>query len=110
MKAAATVLITALTLTGLAHAMPPDAQGTWAEQKCGRCHSLTAAGLEAKPTGKNKGGDLSDMAKRGFSQDAVVRFLRKETVLREKKHPRRFDGSRYEVERLVKWLFAPTRK
>jgi hypothetical protein len=75
-------------------------------QNCQRCHSVSAAGIEAKAkTGPTAGGDLSaiDLG-RGEMRTVIA-----DRQLADKRHPGRFTGSPGELDALIDWLVAQRR-
>lgn len=105
--AAAFALFAVASLTpGVAPAYAEDAPGqmVFMAQKCNTCHSVAAAGIEAKvQSEKMKGPDLSKVA---ADQDAewLAKYVKKEADLDGKKHGKQFTGSDEELKALIDWL------
>jgi len=100
-----TLLLTGLALIALASvpAAAAEAQELFVTQKCSLCHAVQAAGVEAKvKSEKMKGPDLSGYV--ATDVDTLEAFLRKEAPLNETDHKRAYEGSREELDQLLKWL------
>jgi mono/diheme cytochrome c family protein len=78
-------------------------QEVFMAQKCNTCHSVEAAGIEAKIKGKMAGPDLSKVTQ---ERDAewITGYLHKEVDLDGKKHGKQFTGSDEELKALIDWL------
>ena len=91
---------------------PAEATGgekLFTQHKCNLCHAVQSAGIEATiKSEKMKGPDLGGMA---ATRDAawLGKYLRKETDIDSKPHPREFKGSDDDVKALFTWLSAQTR-
>ena len=74
-------------------------------EKCGLCHGIQAAGIEAKTkSDKLKGPDLSGYeAEQGFD---IKAFLHKQVEKDGAAHRREFKGSDEELQALLDWLKA----
>jgi mono/diheme cytochrome c family protein len=81
----------------------PAGQAVFMAQKCNTCHSVQAAGIEAKMKGKMAGPDLSKVTQ---ERDAewITGYLHKEVDLDGKKHGKQFTGSDEELKALIDWL------
>ncbi|MDA8019003.1 MAG: cytochrome c [Thermoanaerobaculia bacterium] len=82
-----------------------DGKAVFVAEKCGLCHGVQAAGIQAKTTSeKLKGPDLSGYeAEEGFD---VRSYLRKESEKDGAAHRREFKGTDEELQALLDWLKA----
>lgn len=82
-----------------------DGKAVFEAEKCGLCHSVAAAGIQAKTTSdKLKGPDLS-----GYEPEAgfdAAGFLRKAVEKDGAAHRREFKGTDEELQALFAWLKA----
>ena len=100
-----TPVVVGLTLIALAGtpAIAADAQELFVTHKCSLCHAVNAAGIEAKvKSEKVKGPDLGGYV--ATDVDTLESFIRKEAPLNEAEHKRAYEGSREELDQLLKWL------
>jgi hypothetical protein len=72
--------------------------------KCNICHSVTSHGIDAKKK-SNTTPDLSNVGA-SFKTAGLKTYLKKESELNGKKHPRTFDGNEADFETLVTWLLT----
>ncbi|MEO1087423.1 MAG: c-type cytochrome [Acidobacteriota bacterium] len=83
----------------------PAGQRIFAQEKCGTCHSVASADIEAKTKSeKMKGPDLG-----GYETEdpaALLAYLRKEEAKNGKKHLRAAKSSDEELEALLDWLVS----
>lgn len=70
--------------------------------KCQLCHSVEAAGIEAKKK-SDKYPDLSHMSG-DYDAELLTAYLNKKETINDKKHPMPFRGSDEEMATLVNWL------
>lgn len=76
------------------------------DQRCGTCHSVTTAGIEAKvASGPTAGGDLAGIGARR-DRVSIAAVLAQEETVDGKKHPKRFAGSQEELDALIDWLLS----
>lgn len=82
-----------------------DGKAVFEAEKCGLCHGVQAAGIEAKTkSDKLKGPDLSGYeAEEGFD---AAGFLRKSVEKDGAAHRREFKGTDEELQALLGWLKA----
>jgi len=78
----------------------PEGKNIFTDNKCEKCHSVEAAGIEC--TGK-KFADLSDLSDNN-TVEILTKFLKKEGMINDKEHKIKFKGSDDELDVLVKWL------
>ena len=82
-----------------------DGKAVFEAEQCSLCHSVQAAGVQAKTTSdKLKGPDLS-----GYEPEAgfnVKAYLHKQAEKDGASHRREFKGSDEELEALLAWLKA----
>ena len=98
----AVVVLAVLGSAGAVAQDEVDAQALFVdEHKCNVCHSVEAAGVEARSE-KTFSGDLSGFA----PEDAVAlaRFLRKEEARDGEDHKKTFKGSDEELQAILVWL------
>jgi mono/diheme cytochrome c family protein len=95
----AAVVIAGYAFPALAEEKPAE---VFTGQRCNLCHSVKAAGIEAKVP-KPKGPDLSKV---GATRDAkwIHDFLKQQVKLDEKKHPLPFKGSDEQLGAVADWL------
>lgn len=75
-------------------------------QRCGTCHSVSTAGIQAKMTsGPTAGGDLAGIGKRR-GRASIQAILRHQEMIAGKKHRKLFTGSQRELDALVDWLLS----
>lgn len=99
----ATVLILALP----AGASAADGKAIFEAQRCNTCHSVPAAGIEAKTKSEAmKGPDLSADALKERDADWIKAFLKGEEKLNDKAHRVKFKGTDEELSALIDWLKA----
>ena len=105
------VLFATAAVVGLLGAPPargaddgePAGQTLFLEYKCNMCHSVPAAGIEAKTKSeKMRGADLGGPMEAGA--EAVAAYLRKEGELDGSTHKKEVDISTDEVQTLLDWL------
>jgi len=105
--AAAVALFAVAFLTpGVDPAFADDAPGqaVFMAQKCNTCHSVEAAGIEAKmKSEKMKGPDLTKVATE-HDAEWITKFLHKEIDMNGKKHGKSFTGSDEELQQLLDWF------
>ncbi len=70
--------------------------------KCGNCHSLASAGIEAKAKSEKMRGP--DLGKLQIDAATLTSYLKKETALDGREHKIAFKGSDEELQALVDWL------
>jgi mono/diheme cytochrome c family protein len=93
----------ALIALASAPASAADAPELFVTYKCSLCHAVNAAGIEAKvKSEKMKGPDLGGYV--ATDVDTLESFIRKEAPLNEAEHKRAYEGSREELDQLLKWL------
>ena len=82
-----------------------DGKAVFEAEKCGLCHGIEAAGIQAKTTSdKLKGPDLSGYTpEEGFD---VKAYLHKEVEKDGAAHRREFKGTDEELQALLRWLKA----
>lgn len=82
-----------------------DGKAVFEAEKCGLCHGVQAASIEAKTTSdKLKGPDLSGYkAEEGFD---IRGYLHKEVEKDGAAHRREFKGTDEELQALLRWLEA----
>lgn len=74
------------------------------DQKCNLCHSISAAGIEAKTTSeKLKGPDLTGVGEK-HQAAWLAQYLKKEVEQNGKAHMKPFKGSDEELQSLIDWL------
>lgn len=81
-----------------------DGKKIFLDQKCNTCHSVSAAGIEAKTKmEKMKGPDLSKVT---TEQDmkTLTQFLHKKEKINGKRHMKAFTGTDEELGALLSWL------
>lgn len=107
------LLLATLFLLGVAFGPAPvvtaqdnlDGKVVFEAEKCGLCHGVEAAGIEAKTTSdKLKGPDLSGYEpEEGFD---IQGYLHKEVEKDGEAHRREFKGTDAELQVLLAWLKA----
>ena len=70
--------------------------------KCGNCHSIASAGIEAKAKSERMRGP--DLGGSKMSAKEMAGYLKKETSLDGNKHKIAFKGSDEELQALIDWL------
>lgn len=111
MKTALTTLAALVAVALLVVALPAanvaaegDGEGVFLGQKCNTCHSVEAAGIEAKTKSeKIKGPDLTGVTDR-HDNEWLARYLHKEEELNGSAHKGKFSGSDEELQALLSWL------
>lgn len=101
--AAAAILITGHAASAADE--QPEPEKLFVEtHKCNMCHSVAAAGIEAKTSSeKMKGPDLSGFeTKKSFAE--LASFIKKNSQLDGKDHKKSFKGSDEELRAIVDWL------
>jgi cytochrome c2 len=94
----------ALVLAGVAYAA--DGKAVFEAQKCGMCHAVSTAGIEATTKSeKMKGPDLAGCVQ-AHEAGWVAKYLKKEVDIEGKKHPKEFKGTEEEFTALVAFLEA----
>lgn len=103
------LFVTALAAAALAFVLAApvaaaDGQKLFVETyKCSQCHSVPAAGIEAKISSeKMKGPDLG--GKLGMEASKIGEFLRQQTEIDGNKHKKAFKGSDEELQAIIDWL------
>jgi len=73
-------------------------------QKCVKCHSIDAQGVET--TSKKDPSEISDLSEVGSKHDqaAISAYLKRESEMNGKKHKYKFKGTDEEFETVVAWL------
>jgi len=99
----------AATSAATAAAPAPSGKAVFLAQKCNLCHSVQAAGIEAMTkSDKMKGPELgAALAKKDAAW--IEKYVRKQTELDGKKHPKEWKGSDAELSALIDWLKAPAK-
>lgn len=89
-------------LYGFAFSMNTEDPGqkVFVDQKCGSCHTVTAADLTSK---NKKATDLSSVGKE-YKADFLEKYLAKKEKIDGKEHKAAFKGSDKELKDLAKWL------
>ena len=78
--------------------------------KCQLCHSVPAAGIEAKAkSDKVKGADLGTAAAE-LTAEAMISYVRRETEIDDKQHKKEFKGTDEELAAIVDWLLELSRQ
>jgi len=81
-----------------------DGKAIFEAAKCNMCHSVPAAGIEAKmKSAEMKGPDITS-ATAGLDAEALGKFLRKQGPLNDQEHKKEFKGTDEELAALVEWL------
>ena len=81
----------------------PAGQTAFMEYKCNMCHSVPAAGIEAKTKSeKMRGADLGGPIDAGV--EAVAAYLRKEGELNGQTHKKAVDISTEDTQTILDWL------
>ncbi len=81
-----------------------DGKAIFTESKCDMCHSVKAAGIEAKvKSEKMQGPDLTGVGSR-HEADWIVKYVNKEVQLNDKDHKGAFKGSDEDLQSLIAWL------
>ncbi len=102
--AAAVALALAALPTSTVAAEAPAGQKVFEAQKCNLCHSVPAAGIEAKTSSeKMKGPDLTS-AEAAKDRERLVKYIRKEAKINDADHKKEFKGTDEELQALVDWL------
>lgn len=85
----------------VARAADDPGKAIFLDQKCNMCHSVEAAGIPKKPTGKS-----TDLSAIGATKTAdwFVKYLKKEEMVDGKKHAKGFTGKDEDLQTLAKWL------
>jgi mono/diheme cytochrome c family protein len=78
-----------------------DGKKVFLDQKCNMCHAVTSADIEQ--TGKVKAPDLAGAAAK-HDAATLTKFLRKQEMIKNKKHIKPFTGTDDELAALVAWL------
>lgn len=87
-----------------------DGKEIFLATKCDLCHSVSAAGIQAKAKSeKMQGKDLTDVGTR-HEREWIGKFVRGEETLDGAKHKRPFKGSDEELKALLDWLMAQKSK
>jgi mono/diheme cytochrome c family protein len=86
----------------------PAGKKIFVDQKCNVCHSIDSQGIAKKgpapkPTDKNPPPDLSNLGAEK-SADWIAKFLIKEEMLNNKKHPKGWTGKKEDLNALSNWL------
>ena len=81
-----------------------DGKTIFTDNNCNMCHSVAAAGIEAKiKSEKMQGPDLAGITEEKDAE-VLTDYLRKETEMNGKKHQKAFTGSDEELGALLNWL------
>lgn len=84
-----------------------DGKELFKDNKCGSCHSITAAGMTKASDGEDskdkKAPDLSTIGSK-HKADWMAKYLLKKETLDGDKHVKKFKGSDDELQVLVAWL------
>ncbi|MFW6012096.1 MAG: c-type cytochrome [bacterium] len=108
-------LVLAVPLLLAALAVPPlpaaqesgdelDGKQIFEASRCGTCHSVPTAGIEATTKSEAmKGPDMVDLAEE-HEAGTIVDYLRKDATIDDKEHRVAFKGSDEELGALVSWL------
>ena len=98
------LVIVAVFGLSLAAADELDGRKLFHNKKCGMCHSVSSAQIQAKiTTGKSAGGDLSGVSAKHDSP-WIAKFLRGKEKLDGQPHRTSFKGTDEELQALVDWL------
>lgn len=109
---AAAILLLGGALPAAAQTKPVDGKALFLAQKCNMCHSVSVAGIErTTKSEKMAGADLSDAAAAPMKDlGSVTKYVRGETDMGGKKHPRKFTGSDEELGAILGWLQTQRKK
>jgi hypothetical protein len=82
-----------------------DGKTIYIDAKCGNCHAITVEKIipPKKPAGKVPPPDLSDIGLK-LKADFMVKYLKKEEALNDKKHLIAFKGEDADLQILATWL------
>ena len=81
-----------------------DGKTIFLASKCDMCHSIPAAGIEAKVKVESmKGPDLTEAVAR-LEFDDIAKYVRKQAQLEGKDHKKEFKGTDEELAAMVAWL------
>lgn len=80
-----------------------DGPKIFRSEGCDVCHSVSAAGIEARGPERVQGPDLSGVGAR-VDAGLLAGYLRQEAAIDGKKHRKGFKGSDEELQALVDWL------
>lgn len=81
-----------------------DGKTAFEANKCNLCHAVESQGIEAKKK-SDKYPDLSKLEKLEESE-LIIKFLKKEEKINDKKHPMPFKGSDEDLTKLVDWIIG----
>ncbi|HSR53180.1 MAG TPA: c-type cytochrome [Acidobacteriota bacterium] len=102
--AAVVFMVFTCSLLLLAAVSEIDGQKVFDGAKCGTCHSVTSAGIEAKmKSGPMAGSDLTGIGEKHEAK-WIASYLRQEVKMDGKAHAKAFKGSDEELQALVDWL------
>jgi cbb3-type cytochrome oxidase cytochrome c subunit len=98
-------ILVSLFMVRLAAAEDPAGKTLFLANKCNTCHSLQADGIEAKvkSTAKVPPPDLSTIGD-VKTADWIVKYLKKEEALNNKKHAKAWTGKDEDLMTIAKWL------
>ncbi len=107
-----TLMFTALGIVGLAivgiaaaqeaEEKLPAGHQAFLDLKCNMCHSVPAAGIEAKTKSEKMKG--ADLLAGEWDKDGLVQYIKQESEVDGEKHKKEFKGSDEELQALVDWL------
>lgn len=80
----------------------PAGKKIFIDNKCNICHTVNSVGIESK---KSDATDLSNVGAE-LKKDDMIKYLKKEMKLNDKKHKTAFKGSDEDLEKLVEWLIT----
>lgn len=90
-------------------ALAADGKELFLQHKCNTCHSVPAAGIEAKVKVEKMKGPAFE-GKLGYGEDVerLVAYLKKEGEHgREKDHPKKSTASPEDLEKILTWISKP---
>lgn len=89
---------------------PKDGKTIFMDSRCSQCHSIKSQTIEAKrKDAGNKAPDLSDVGSK-LKADFIMKYLKKEVTLDDKKHLIEFKGTDADLDILSKWLVTLVEK
>ena len=81
-----------------------DGKAIFEAAKCNMCHSVPAAGIEAKMKSATMQGPDVDGNTARLDAEVLAKYLRKQAPVDDKEHKKEFKGTDEELAALVEWL------
>jgi mono/diheme cytochrome c family protein len=87
-----------------AHEHATEGKQVFLDKNCNMCHAVSTADIEAKTRSQALlGPDLATEG-RELSEERMTAYLKRETDLEGKRHPRAFTGTDEELNTIIAWI------